>query len=197
MACIYRIVVYMAVLSAVAVGGGCTTGDIDGDGTADHPAPSVDQFRGQALASGLTIAQAANLQQRVDDVLASIPGGRQVSATELSYDGLNVTFDPLYSEDKDVLAPFAPQDIICSPGWFCIIVRGTTFSYTKCDQYWTLSNWWGNSPFKNNQTGGAVARFYDVNFNLAWANQAYSDGYVDVTPFWYFKPCSSPPPRGD
>lgn len=185
MTSIHRIAFYMAVLSAAAVGGGCMTGDVDSDGTADHPARSVDQFRGQALASGLTVAQAANLQQRVDDVLAAIPGGRQVSATEISYDGLTATFDPLYSAEKSA---FTPASVSCSDGWFCIIVQGTSFAFFKC-QMWDLSNWLNNAPFNNNQTPGTVARAYDQNFNQIWSNTAKSSGTVNVTPWWHFKPC--------
>ena len=130
-------------------------------------------------------AQDADLQQRVDDVLASIPGGHQVSATELDYDGLTVTFDPKYSADKSA---FAPASVICSDGWFCIVVQGTTFSFFKC-QMWDLSNWLNNAPFNNNQTPGTVARAYDQNFNQIWSNTAKFSGTVNVTPWWHFKPC--------
>lgn len=142
----------------------------------------------RAADPGLTRDQAAALQQRVDEVLADIPGGHQVSATELRYDGLTVTFDPRYPADKTADAAFAPSDIICSDGWFCIVVRGTTFSFFKC-QTWDLSNWLGTSPFNNNQTPGTVARFYDINGVERWRNTAKDSGYVDVTPFWKFRPC--------
>lgn len=130
-------------------------------------------------------AQDADLQQRVDDVLASIPGGHQVSATEIDYDGLTVTFDATYSAEKSA---FAPTSVICSDGWFCIVVQGTTFSFFKC-QMWDLSNWLNNAPFNNNQTPGTVARAYDQNFNQIWTNTAKSSGTVNVTPWWHFKPC--------
>lgn len=131
------------------------------------------------------VSQAGSVQQRVDAVLAAIPGGRQVSPTKIQYDGLVVTVDP--RADSTTRA-YAPSDIICSPGWFCIIVRGTTFSFYTC-KYWDLSNWWGSSPFKNNQTSGTVFRAYDNNYKQVWSNTAYSDGTVDVTPWWHLKPC--------
>ncbi|HEV7934195.1 MAG TPA: hypothetical protein VGP70_18040 [Actinomadura sp.] len=139
----------------------------------------------QAGVSGSGTAQAGSLQQRVDAVLAAIPGGRQVSPTEIKYDGLVVTVDP--RADSTTRA-YSPSDIICTPGWFCIIVRGTTFSFTTC-KYWDLTDWLGNSPFKNNQTSGTVFRAYDNNYNQVWSNTAYSDGYVDVTRWWHIKPC--------
>jgi hypothetical protein len=129
--------------------------------------------------------QDADLQQRVDDVLASIPGGHQVSATEIDYDGLTVTFDPKHSEEESAVAA---ESISCSDGWFCIIVQGTRFNFFKC-QMWDLSNWFGNAQFNNNQTPGTVARAYNQNFNPIWSNTAKSSGTVDVTPWWHFKPC--------
>jgi hypothetical protein len=165
-----------------------------GTASAVTAAPDRPDFHQQALASGLSNAQTAALQSRVNQLLASIPGGRQVSATEITYDGLIVTFDPNYVESpgraaNGTVTPNLPSDITCSSGWFCIIVRGTTFSYTKCGQYWDLSNWWGNSPFKNNQSELTVAHFYDNNWKDIWDDVAYHDGYVDVTPFWHFRPC--------
>ncbi len=161
--------------------------------TASATTAAPANFHAQALASGLTNAQATALQSRVNQVLADTPGGHQVSPTRIDYDGLIVTFDPTYTESPgrtaNVVKPNLPSDIICSPGWFCIIVRGTTFSYYKCGQYWDLSNWWGNSPYKNNQSELTVAHFYDNNYKDIWDDVAYNDGYVDVTPFWHFRPC--------
>ena len=130
-------------------------------------------------------AQDTDLQQRVDDVLVAIPGGHQVSATEIDYDGLTVTFDPNYSAEKSAVAP---ESLICTDGWFCIVVRGTTFSFFKC-QMWDLSNWLNDAPFNNNQSQGTVARAYDQNFNQVWTNTARSWGLVNVNPWWHFKPC--------
>lgn len=139
----------------------------------------------QAVASGLTIAQAADLQKRVDEVLAHFPGGKQVSATEITYDGLDVTVDPLFSEKQ---AP-AISAIDCSGGYFCIHVRGTKFAFKTC-QMWTLSNWWGLAPYHNNQTVNTVARAYAQNGStVVFSHTAKGDGQVDVGPWWYFRPC--------
>ncbi|MCU7722558.1 hypothetical protein ODJ79_02410 [Actinoplanes sp. KI2] len=165
------------------------TGVAAGAGPASAPAVSTNHriasLTGTKPVPGSGAAQAGSVQQRVDAVLAAIPGGRQVSPTKIQYDGLVVTVDP--RSDATTRA-YAPSDIICSPGWFCIIVRGTTFSFYAC-KYWDLSNWWGSSPFKNNQTKGTVFRAYDNDYNQVWSNTAYSDGYVDVTPWWHLKPC--------
>ena len=141
-------------------------------------------FSAQAAASGLTITEAADLQKRVDEVLAAIPGGKQVSATEIRYDGLNVTVDPRYSESSRTISA-----ISCAHGWFCIDVRGTRFEFYTCRK-WSLSDWWGNSPFNNNQTSGTVARAYAQNgTTVVWRHTAKGSGEVDVAPWWYFKPC--------
>ncbi len=153
--------------------------------TANASAAAPQAFRDQAIASGLTAAQATMLQQRVDEVLAGIPGGRQVSPTEVRYDGLTVTFDGLLSKGTQAQAA---GGILCSVGWFCIDVRGVRFDFFKCKD-WALFDWWGDSPYKNNQTYGTVARFYDQNWKQIWNSTAYAYGNVDVTPFWFFRPC--------
>jgi hypothetical protein len=140
---------------------------------------------GAATGAGDPAPPTTELQRRVDDVLASIPGGQQVSATEIDYDGLTVTFDPSYVANQPALSP---ASIACSNGWFCINVQGTAFAFFKC-QMWDLSNWLNNAPFNNNQTPGTVARAYDNNFNQIWSNTAKASGTVNVTPWWHFKPC--------
>jgi hypothetical protein len=143
--------------------------------------------------AGAPGGQEAALQQRVDDVLASIPGGHQVSATQIDYDGLRVTFDPDYSPDRlSDKGAFAVSNIACASGWFCIVVRGTRFEFFTC-QMWNLSNWTGSAPFNNNQTGHAVARAYNQNLTReVFTNTAPSSGTVDVGPWWHFQPCGGP-----
>jgi len=163
-----------------------TTTLLTGSAMAAHAAPAKPDFRAQAIASGLTAAQATSLQQRVDGVLAAIPGGRQVSATQVNYDGLTVTFDPTYSASKP--GDVTVQELLCSQGWLCMIVRGIVFSFYKC-QYWSLSDWWGVGPYKNYQTRGTVARFYDKNWVQIWTTTAVEEGEKDWTPFWFLKVC--------
>jgi hypothetical protein len=131
----------------------------------------------------------AELQQRVDDVLASIPGGHQVSVNEIDYDGLKVTIDPSYSAQE---AAIAPASVSCSDGWFCIVVRGTHFEFFKC-QMWDLSNWFGPASFFNNQSPGTVAKAYGPTFDLIWSDIAKHAGdQLPVDPWWHFQPCGGP-----
>ncbi|GAB3992488.1 hypothetical protein GCM10029992_01550 [Glycomyces albus] len=111
------------------------------------------------------------------------PRGTQVSATEIEYDGLDVTVDPLYSESD-----FGTTAISCDHGWFCIDVRGTRFEFYTC-KTWSLSDWWGNSPFNNNQTSGTLAQAWDNNGNRVFAHIAKGSGTENVFDWWWFRPC--------
>jgi hypothetical protein len=132
--------------------------------------------------------QSSELQQRVDKVLASIPGGHQVSATEVDYDGLTATVDPTYSAAAPAIAAAA---IPCDSGHFCIIVQGVAFDFFACRR-WDLTNWTGIAPFNNNQTGHAVAQaFNQPSTKVVFANAAVSSGTVNVDPWWHFQPCGN------
>jgi len=140
-------------------------------------------FRAEALASGLSATQATQLQQRVDKVLAAQPGGRQVSADKIQYDGGNVTFFP---EGAKKSAKAAALD--CDYGWLCMNVRGTVFKLYKC-QKWYATNWTGDGDFVNNQTPGTVARFYNQDDSVRWTSTAYEAGRASWGPIWAVKPC--------
>jgi hypothetical protein len=130
--------------------------------------------------------EASGLQQRVDEVLAANPGGHQVSATELDYDGAIVTFDPSYSAKTEAFAPASIPS--CANGWFCIVVNGTKFEFFKC-QTWNLTNWTGTAPFNNNQTPGTVARAFGIDGGLRWSDTAKHTGTANVNSWFTFKPC--------
>lgn len=140
-------------------------------------------FTAEAIASGLTADQAADLQERVDEVLDGIPGGTQISATEISYDGLDVTVDPLYTGSD-----FSTAAISCSYEYFCIEVRGTKFVFWEC-KTWDLENWWGPSPFNNNQTRNTVARAWNQYGTEVFSSRAPASGTVETAPWWSFRPC--------
>lgn len=133
-----------------------------------------------ASAAGRTGTEAARLQQRVDAVLAAHPGGRQVSATQVAYDGLDVT----------IQAPGEASTVAanCAYGHLCMTVRGTNFDYYKC-QLWTVDNWTGDGPFVNNQTPGTVAQFFNQDGSLRWTSTAYESGTATWDPIYALKPC--------
>jgi hypothetical protein len=147
--------------------------------------PAMASPTAEPAASGLTATQAVDVQKRVDEVLAAIPGGKQVSATEVKYDGLNVTIDPLYSPTSSR----SVNAINCSEYYFCIIVRGNRFEFYACKK-WSLTNWWGRAEFNNNQSGGTVARAYGQDATTeVFTHTAKGAGSIDVFSWWYFKPC--------
>lgn len=146
-------------------------------------APAGPDFGAQARAAGLTAAQAKNLQQRVDAVLTGIPGGRQVSATEVRYNGMTATVDPHWSADA-----VSADGISCAYKYFCIRVAGTNFAFYTC-QMWDLSNWEGFAYFNNNQTPRTEAQAWDSAWNRVFDSYAPEKGTVDVGPWYHFQPC--------
>jgi hypothetical protein len=187
----YRIEFYMAVLSA-AVGGGCMTGDVDGARTADLPAPSVEQFREQALASGdvsiirLTAAQQEALQTEVTGHLNDYGKGTQIGINQVSFnEGNTILTLPLPGETKaravgELISPAAATDCHSNQqGWACLW-SGTNFSGTRLEHFncETLSL---GSPFNsstgsiyNNQTAGTQTLLLDGSSQILNANQAPS-----------------------
>ncbi|WP_181765645.1 hypothetical protein [Streptomyces albidus (ex Kaewkla and Franco 2022)] len=148
-------------------------------------ATPASDFRAEALSDGLTSAQADSLQKRVDAVLDGQPGGRQVSATKVEYDGLTVTVDP---RSKSSTGKTTKANLACGYGHLCITVRGANFDFYKC-QKWNVSNWYGDGTFENNQTPGTVARFYNQDGSERWHSVAYQKGTATWDPIYSLRPC--------
>jgi hypothetical protein len=157
-----------------------------GSPAAASAATAGSDFRAEAAAAGLSEAQAGSLQQRVDKLLAGQPGGRQVSATKIEYDGLTVTVDPYYSAAAG--ADYTARRLNCDYGYLCMTVRGTNFRFYEC-RTWYLSDWTGTGPYINNQTVGTVASFYGQNGELLWTSTAYDEGTANWDPVWSLRPC--------
>jgi hypothetical protein len=115
----------------------------------------------------------AGLQQQVDSVLAAIPGGTRVSATEIRYDGLTVTVGSQGTAAAS--GDFSTLNISCAYGHLCFLVSGTKFDFYTC-KTWDLTNWVGTVPFVNNQTTGTIARAYDNNWTERWRHTAGGSG---------------------
>ncbi|MFD3478793.1 hypothetical protein [Streptomyces sp. NPDC058695] len=139
-------------------------------------------FHARSVASGLSDAQATSLQKRVDKVLAGHAGGRQVSPTEVRYDGLNVKVSPT--------GTFSEAALNCGYGHLCMTVNGTNFDFYKC-QRWNVHNWTGDGPFINNQTPGTVAKFYNKDGSVRWTSTAYQSGRATWDPIWSLQPCGA------
>ncbi|MEU6809147.1 hypothetical protein ABZ920_09090 [Streptomyces sp. NPDC046831] len=141
------------------------------------------QPAGDAAHARTAASAPAGVQQRVDAVLAAQPGGRQVAADKVHYDGLDVT---VYPADQTRRAKAAALD--CAYGYLCVNVRGTVFKFYKC-QTWAVSNWSGDGDFVNNQTPGTVARFYNKDGSVRWTSTAYQAGRATWDPIWSVRPC--------
>jgi hypothetical protein len=135
-----------------------------------------------APADAQPLTDQPTLQQRADQVLQSIPGGKQVSPTRIEYDGLTVTLD------REVRTGRPGKVQGCAYGNLCVNVRGTNFIYYKC-QTWTVSNWYGNGTFENNQTPGTVARFYNQDGSVRFTSTAYQSGTATWDPIYSLRPC--------
>ncbi|MEU3184013.1 hypothetical protein ABZ707_07350 [Streptomyces sp. NPDC006923] len=134
--------------------------------------------------TGSSAAAQDNGLSEVQATVASVMGadvaaqGHQVNAKTMDYNGFTAT--------KTVLS----ADLICSYKYLCMVVRGTTFSFTTC-QLWTVSNWYGTGPWENNQTRGTVARYYGASGNelVNMRSTAYSEGTADWGPVYSLRPC--------
>ncbi|MFG2037237.1 hypothetical protein [Dactylosporangium sp. NPDC048998] len=129
----------------------------------------------------------AALQQRVDSVLAAIPGGTQVSATEIRYDGLTVKFST--QSTATVSKETSSLALTCAYGHLCFTVNGNTnFDFVAC-KTWDLTNWLNTAPYINNQTTGTIARAYDNNWVQRWSSKAYDAGTANVNPWYHLTVC--------
>lgn len=135
-----------------------------------------------AAATGSAATGAAqSVQQKVDAVMAAIPGGRQTSPTRVQYDGLTVTVSSAETSARALA-------LSCGFGHLCMTVRGTNFDFYYC-RTWTVSNWYGTGPFVNNQTPGTVARFYGQQGQQLWTSTAYQSGVANWGPVWSLRNC--------
>ncbi|MFH7599696.1 hypothetical protein WDV06_32040 [Streptomyces racemochromogenes] len=144
-------------------------------------------FTRQARAAGLSAAQAAALQQRVDSVLASDPQARQTSANKLSIAGGDLVLRaPGQSETRDLAAP--GQALDCANGHLCIRDGlGNNYDYYYCGYY--DFGGVGDGTFNNNQSSGTRARFYNQNGSERWSNVAKDSGTASWTPVYHIRPC--------
>lgn len=156
-------------------------------GAATATAPDSGSGAG-AAPSGLTATRAQSLQERVDGVLAEQPGGRQVSATKVRYDGYDVTLDPRQPAAARDSSGSGATAVACRHGHMCLTVRGKTFDFYKCKTV-ALKHWYGKGTFNNNQTRGTVAKFYNKNGTVRWTSKAPQKGTATWDPIYKVRPC--------
>ncbi len=156
-------------------------------------------FAARATAVGLTSAQARTLQDRVNAYIAKL-GGTQVDVNKVRLNGGQVLLLTLPGEQRarDLSAPVAAQSTNCAYYYFCAYefqnYVGDSINNQRIDMYdctYYGMPWGGYGSFKNNQTPGTVAKFYNAYKGLI--NQtlgAYTESpSFNWTPVWYVKPC--------
>lgn len=160
----------------------------------------------QALAAGLTPAQAQALQRKVDGYLAAEPGSHQVSANRIDFRGGTVTIAvPGQSRPRDLGAPAGAVvrpyygDFPCTYGYLCIFqyndanllgTPGEEVDYYYCGTY-SLPDWVSqDGALTNDETPGTVARFEGATHNVLFTSTAYQAvGGVNWDPVYYVVPC--------
>ena len=178
------------VLGAIALlaSTGAASAEADMAGTAGR------HYAAEARTSGLTAAEARDLQNRVNQQLAQT-GGKQVAANKIEYAGGAYLLLGLPGEKyaRELNQPVAVMPT-CNSGWFCAW-RGTAFTGDKLSGYycsqWITMPWAGEGSWVNNQTLGTRAHFLDKNMSYFYTTDgAYSaDAFYDWTPVYWVDPC--------
>ncbi|MFE3943785.1 hypothetical protein ACFXPV_18225 [Streptomyces sp. NPDC059118] len=145
-------------------------------GTASATAPSGESraaaFAAQAHKEGLTDADAAALQRRVDGYLTTM-GGKQVAANKIDLGGGSSVVLTLPGE-KRARELTGTKRILdsCDSKTFCAFQNaqwwGDQIQMFRCDDYiipWTTIGSW-----INNQTTGTVAQFKDNTATVRWVD---------------------------
>ncbi|MFJ9797121.1 hypothetical protein [Streptomyces sp. NPDC101145] len=155
----------VAIGSAFLVTAALATPAAFADGTASADS-GRSAFRAQAVAAGLTAAEATALQKAVDAALAQ-DGGKQTAANEIRYaDGRLLLPLPgeKYARELDKTGKKAAKAHTCTYKALCgYSGRG----YTGAEREWFScvfhkkpSNWKSGGSWYNNQTPGRVGNWY-------------------------------------
>jgi hypothetical protein len=161
--------------------------------------PAKPDFATQARDAGLTSAQTASLQQRVDAYLART-GGTQVAINKIDLDGKGVLLLALPGEKRahEIAAGSQPNASIfdCSKFNFCAYsatnYSGDLIKYYSC-KYTVSMPFAGYGSYLNDQTQGTDAHFYDStgaymydSLSAPWSSPTFNWGFV-----YWIKPCGA------
>lgn len=154
--------------------------------------PDNTDYADQAQELGLSRAEAAKLQSKVDGYLAKL-GGKQVGINKIELPGA-VLLVPLPGETgaRDLDDP-SIQSHECPYKDFCAYefsyYAGTKLRMFNCVNY--QMPFAGIGSYINNQTPHTIARFKDQNFVIIDSSgpATWAEPYYDWTPVYYIKPC--------
>ncbi|WP_143047038.1 hypothetical protein [Amycolatopsis xylanica] len=162
-------------------------------------ADATPDFAAQAQASGLTAAQATELQAKADDYLAKL-GGTQIAPNKIDLDGTALISLAVPGEDHPRNLSTAAEPDPCNyyeqvvkDGHFCAYSRpthlGDSIDMYHCQKY-SLPGWSGVGSWINAQSSGTRARFYGKSGNLLYTTPVPNsfDDY-NWSPVWTIRPC--------
>lgn len=182
-----KVLALAAAATALITGPALSGSAVAGPAAAHAPYRAPSAYTAQALKAGLTGAEAATLQRRMDRYLAAHPDSRQVSANRLTTRGGDVTL-PVPGENRAVDLASPRAAVACSEGHLCIVDgRGRRYDYYRCGRYGFDGV--GDGTFNNNQTTGTRARFYNQNGTERWSHVAKGSGTASWTPVFAVEPC--------
>jgi hypothetical protein len=182
--------VLAAAVAAIAVAGLAIAA---GSATATAATGGSSAFARQAAAAGLTTAQESYLQARIDDVLASTPSARQLSANTIEIAGHRLAIGAPGQRTVRALglSPAATAATgACPHLWLCTFHNGTALNYYDCTTIY-LSNWTGLGYILNNQSTGTISYFYRLDRSVYIKDVAPDkvNREVNWDPIWSFKVC--------
>ena len=164
-----------------------------------YAAPAKPDFASQAHNAGLTGAEAASLQKRVDTYLTR-SGGTQVAINKIDLDGKGEILLALPGENRareaGAASPAGAAIFECLVGNFCGYsgqnYTGDILRYFYCS-YKLSMPFVGFGSFKNNQTSGASAHFYDDNGTYMYDSLAapLNAPTMQWTYIYWIKPCGA------
>jgi len=183
-------------MAATAAALGAVTAALIGPGFADAATTSgaTATFAAQARQAGLTPVQAAQLERRVSALMVT-PGGTRVTVNKVAWPGMTalVVF-PGEAVAREYNQPVQPA-ATCDRGDFCTWENrkytGTQVNYYYCTPDYQLMPFAHSGSYRNNQTGGAVARFLGEDHQYLYSSKPPPQGVESLNwePIFYVDPC--------
>ncbi|KAA2265108.1 hypothetical protein F0L68_05460 [Solihabitans fulvus] len=180
----------LVVLLAVVVGSATANAEMT------NSAASRPVMIAQAHRAGLTDAQIADLQGKVDAYVAS-SGGRQVASNKVAFDGGEILFvatgEKYVRELGSTFAPTAasacPYHYFCA--WHWNTFSGDEIKMYTCNKMYPNPWWEPSGSWINNETPGVRAYMFDYHRTRIYTTPPAYWGQADAdwSPVSYTMPC--------
>jgi hypothetical protein len=151
-------------------------------------------FAAQARQAGLTPVQAAELERKVSALMVK-PGGTRVTVNKIAWPGMTalVAF-PGETVAREYNQPIQAT-VTCDRGYFCTWedrrYTGTQVNYYYCTPDYQSMPFGHSGSYRNNQTGGAVARFLGEDHQYLYSSKRPPQGEESLNwePIFFVDPC--------